>query len=75
MSTEYSEWDLKVSQWRGETLRALEDMNSELAEIKQDIKDIKEQNIRRDWRTAEIAGGMAIIIMVFGFIIQNGFFA
>ena len=70
MSDTFSEWDMKVAQWRGETLRALEDINSDIDEIKNDIKDIKQQNNTRDIKTAEIAGGVAILITICLFLVQ-----
>lgn len=67
MSDNIERW-MKIAEWRGKTYQALEDINDELKEIKQDIKDVKKQNIKRDIRTAEIAGGIAVIIVVLGWI-------
>jgi len=33
------EWRLKQMEWRGYTVKALEDMNNELKEIKHELKD------------------------------------
>ena len=68
---EFERW-MKIAEWRGRTVRALEDIDRELFEIKKDVKDIKRQNRKRDIKTASIAGSMTIIIMIFGYVIQNG---
>ena len=34
MTDNYTEWDMKVAQWRGETLKALESLNDDISEIK-----------------------------------------
>lgn len=71
MVNEFDEWDLKLAEWRGYTLKALEGINEEIKEIKSDIKDIKTRNNKRDIRTAEIAGSLSILIMVIGYVLQN----
>lgn len=72
---DFDRW-IKLAEWRGETVRALEDIDNQLIEIKVDIKDIKKHNRERDWKTAYIAGSMAIIVsvitIILGFVIQNG---
>ena len=40
---DYNEYDLKLSEWRGYVVRALEDINKELQEIKCDQKFIDEK--------------------------------
>ena len=62
---------MKFAEWRGRTVQALEGINNELTGIKKDINDIKNQNNKRDYRTAYIAGGMSIIMVIFAYIVQN----
>ena len=38
MSEEFDRWDIELSEWRGYTLKALEDIGEELKEIKLNIK-------------------------------------
>lgn len=35
---DYTDWDIKLSEWRGYVLRALEDSNKELKDIKESIE-------------------------------------
>jgi tetrahydromethanopterin S-methyltransferase subunit G len=40
---EFNEWDMKLSEWRGYVVRALEDSNKELLEIKENLKVMEEK--------------------------------
>ena len=83
MALDYERFMLKQAEWRGEMSANVIDIRTDIIEIKtdnkkdhnemkKDIKDIKNQNLKRDIKTAGIAGGMTIIILVFGYILQNG---
>ena len=45
---EFNEWDMKLSEWRGYVVRALEDSNKELIEIKENLKVMEETNVKID---------------------------
>jgi len=72
MPLDYDKFMLKQTQWRGEVTAKLESINDDIKDIKMDVKDIKDINRNRDYRTGYIAGGMAIIVMVIGYVIQSG---
>ena len=72
MALDYEKFILKQTEWRGEVTNKLDNINQDVDEIKADIKEIKKLNAKRDVRTAEIAGGMTIIILLVGYVIQNG---
>jgi hypothetical protein len=72
MSLNYEEFMMKQTEWRGEVKTTLKNINNDIEEIKMDIKEIKMNNRKRDVRTAEIAGGVAVLIMLGGFLIQSG---
>jgi len=68
-NSDFDRW-MKIAEWRGESVRALEDIEKELKEIKMDIKKIREHNRDRDWKTAYIAGGMAIIVSIITLVLS-----
>jgi hypothetical protein len=72
MPLNYDEFIMKQMEWRGEVKATLKEINKDISEIKLDIKEIKRLNRKRDIKTAEIAGGIAVIVTLIGFIIQNG---
>lgn len=78
MDNDFERW-MQYAEWRGQTVQALKDITHELKEIKtvdlkeikNEITDIKRCNQRRDIRTAEIAGGTSMLIIMLGWIIST----
>jgi len=67
---EFDRW-MKVSEWRGKTYQALEDIGRELSEIKKEIKDCKKEirgNTRRltgiQIKVASIGGVVSLIVTI-----------
>lgn len=71
MVNDYDKWDMKVAEWRGYTLKALEDLNDNIIELKEEIKEIKKSNIRRDKRIYIMSGTLSTIIVALGWVIPN----
>lgn len=78
MDNDFSRW-MEYAEWRGQTVQALKDITCELKEMKVEIKSTKEtlqkeisqirsDNRKRDIKTAEIAGGTSMLIVVIGWI-------
>jgi hypothetical protein len=78
MDNDFSRW-MEYAEWRGQTVQALRDITCELKEMKVEIKSTKEtlqkeisqirsDNRKRDIKTAEIAGGTSMLIVVIGWI-------
>jgi len=61
MTNNYTEWDMKIAQWRGETLKALEDLNKDIDEIKTDVKDIKKRMVGVQIKAAGLGGSIGLI--------------
>jgi len=79
MATEFDKWDLKQAEWRGYALRALEDMNGEMKEIKEDINNIEKKLDKLNSRLtntqvklATLAGTVSLIVTIVSTIIING---
>lgn len=69
---DFEEFVLKQTEWRGTVNNVLKNMNEDIKEIKVDIKEIKKANVRRDVRTATIAGTVSTILLILSFILENG---
>jgi len=80
MENDFNRW-FEYAEWRGQTVQALKDITSELKELKmelektkdalkEDISEIRNDNKRRDIKTAEIAGGTSVIILIIGLIVS-----
>lgn len=67
-SEEFDRW-LEYAQWRGQTVQALKEMTSQLKQIKEDVSQIKVDNHKRDIRTAKIAGGTSMLVVMLGWLI------
>lgn len=67
-SEEFDRW-LEYAQWRGQTVQALKEMTSQLKQIKEDISQIKVDNHKRDIKTAKIAGGTSMLVVMLGWLI------
>jgi hypothetical protein len=78
MDNDFERW-MQYAEWRGQTVQALRDITQELKEIKtvdlkeikNEITDIKRCNLKRDIRTAEIAGGTSMLVIMLGWLISS----
>ena len=81
MEDDFNRW-LEYAQWRGQTVQALKDITAELKELKEqtskieynlkkDMTKLQDDSKKRDMKTAEIAGGTAVIVVVIGWIITT----
>ena len=69
---------LKEAEWRGYTLKALEDMNSELKEIKEDQKDfqrelnikIEKLNTRLTNVQIKVAGAASVLALIVSIVMR-----
>jgi hypothetical protein len=62
--SDYNEWDMKVSEWRGYTLKALEDMNKELSSVQIELKGINEKLTGMRLKVAAIGGTTGLIVTI-----------
>jgi len=60
--TDFNDWDMKVSEWRGYTLKALEDMNKELGAMQQKLDKIDEKLTGMRIKVAAIGGTTGLIV-------------
>ena len=60
---------IKIAEWRGYTLKALEDIDDELKNIHVEMVELRKQNSKRDIRVAGIAGGISTLVVVIGWLI------
>lgn len=81
MENDINRW-IDYAEWRGQTVQALKDITRELKDLKyevektkdtlrKDISEIRNDNRKRDIRTAEIAGGTSVLIVVIGWIVAS----
>jgi len=64
----YDDYDMKLSEWRGYVVRALEDLNKEMADIKDNQKCIEDKIDKLDGRLTnlqiKVAGISAIVTII-----------
>jgi len=79
MVNEFDKWDLKQAEWRGYALRALEDMNGEIRDMKKQFtrveKKIDKVNSRltnTQIKLATLSGVVSLIITLSVSILING---
>jgi len=78
-NNEFDKWDLKQAEWRGYALRALEDMNSEMRDIKKDICRVEEKLDKVNQRLtntqvklATLSGIVSLIMTIVVSVVING---
>ena len=62
--TDYDEWDMKVSEWRGYTLKALEDMNKEFGIMQTKLEEIDDKLTGMRIKVAAIGGTTGLIVTI-----------
>ena len=79
MTSEFDDWDLKQAEWRGYTLRALEDMNNEMRQVKEHCKRMDKKldalNSRltnTQIKLATLAGTVSILVTLITTVLING---
>ena len=78
-NNEFDKWDLKQAEWRGYALRALEDMNGEIRDLKKDIGRIEEKLDKVNSRLtntqvklATLSGAVSLIVTLVVSVLING---
>jgi len=78
-TNEFDKWDLKQAEWRGYALRALEDMNGEIRDLKKDIGRIEEKLDKVNSRLtntqvklATLSGAVSLIVTLVVSVLING---
>jgi predicted nucleic acid-binding Zn-ribbon protein len=64
----FDDWDMEMSKWRGYVVRALEDGNTELKEIKSSIKCLEEKIDKVNSRVTNIEVKVAGIGAISGIL-------
>lgn len=79
MVNEFDNWDMKQAEWRGYTLRALEDMNTEIKGLKKQFNRMEEKIDKVNRRLtntqvklATLAGTVSILVTLLTTVILNG---
>ena len=77
-NNEFDKWDLKQAEWRGYALRALEDMNKEIKEMKEQSRRIEKKidkvNAKltnTQIKIAGLSGTISIIVTIVTALIIN----
>ena len=66
MTDDYSKWDMKIAEWRGYTLKALEDMNDEIRYLKKSCKDMDDKLERIEEKLNKQSIGVGVTAGVVG---------
>ena len=79
MANEFDKWDLKQAEWRGYALRALEDMNSEIKDLKKQFNRVEEKIDKVNSRLtntqvklATLSGTVSLLVTLLTIFITNG---
>ena len=62
---------MKMAEFRGSTISALKGINSELKEIKDELKGLNNSCKKRDLKVAGIAGTVSMIVIIFSWLIPT----
>ena len=72
-NNEFDKWDLKQAEWRGYAIRALEDMNSEIRDLKKQFNRMEEKidkvNQRLTNTQLKVAGLSATVSLIVTIVI------
>jgi predicted nucleic acid-binding Zn-ribbon protein len=74
--TAFDDYDMKLSEWRGYVVRALEDLNKEMVDIKSNQKCIEDKIDKLDSRLTNLqikVGGIAATVTIIVSIIMTFF--
>jgi len=70
----YDDYDMKLSEWRGYVVRALEDLNKEMIDIKDNQKCIEDKIDKLDGRLTnlqiKVAGISAIVTIIVSLVMS-----